>query len=910
MKAKNIKGLLLTGLLALVALSGCENTNNNNSESNSNPEVSESESSSTSSESNQDSESNNNSETSSESESESENKKPTLSDAINNTQTYSFVSATSGKQYEVVQEDFYYSSLTYDGYIVLDDDPGYFHSFDVVYEETDDGDYYETLKVFGRYAETSQYEVVTMYSFVSILNQVQSYFKPYDDNKDTYYSTAADMTYLFEQFFQSKIVGTCNLFEIDIKDGRLSEFRAIERYDGTDYNETAVIANFLPANRNNVAAYAKWVELGSNYTTRIVDVKQLVPSKHNSRIPVSMYENEEITINAIVSAFDLTTGFYITENNDSYGPVGLRVISNDISSTLSIGDRISVTGTVATESYNTIYTYLENATYEIIEEREDFPPIYDEDYLVDTYGGGTYAGIMFSRDLLFGGSIYSTFAYVYERPESLKDEEDTKITFICPNIADLQGNLFYFELVLSSKLDKNFRENIFNTIKDAGIYSSESGVSSAKELSLENLLVDYTFDLNLSNIENRGNYPISLQVLENSSITFKKSVTEKIESLFGLGAFPLASTYITSYKFGGTSELYIESVYGDFENTSKTGLFVTFEGVSLTGFNNYQTTLVNYGLTKLDEVKDYSSSRHSLFTKDNVVVDLSYDAERYTIQCWIYKTPLIRMPTIEEKLKAAIGSWFDVDNDFARLAGTYDADYSIFTIRNYAGVDYTDNPLTVVTLDLNTNPQTSYLTQFVRELGYKQYRDSNNKVMSYKIRGVLHQGIFKADKNVFIDVAVYPTSDYTYTGHSAYQYRMEMVFINGNAPLEIPTYTSLEPLALKQKAIHANAYYNPTLPSDSVVELWSKLPLEYQNVSYGFGSRDEAYVYTSKVDEAFEAVKESLLEAGYEQWGNTSNVYVMNITSTSSVHVCLIKESTKGYLRVINDMGGVDFWKQ
>lgn len=896
MNKKNIKNLFIALLLGSFTLSGCQNPNNT-SEPDSTPSINESE---TKSESEKESDSNT-------SESEIDEMQP-LRDAISNTHYYSLYNK-SGKLYEVVEDDFYYSSLTFNGYLELDDDPGYVHKFDLVNVQGQNNEYYDTLKVYGRTARIADFPLLIDFSILTIIEYYQDLFKPYPDNPNTYYGTDPALTYVFEAFFQSKIVGTCNLFEIEIHDYRLDKIRCIETYDKHEYFEIGVEAEFGFDFKEDVPAYNHWLEDGEQYSTRIMDIKQLVPSEEDNRIPVSLYENEEITITATISAFDLKEGFYVTQNNETSGPIGLHIKTKEDYSNLKIGNVLTLTGTVYTESQYDIYTCLIDTTYNVDSDKEDLPLIYDEDYLVDTYGGGTYAAMMFSNNLLFGGSIYSTFAFVCEMPESIQEDTDTIITFICPNIVDLQGKSFYFDLFLSKDLDYNFRIKLFNTIKEAGIYTSETGVSGAKELLLENVLVDYTFDSKITHKNNRGNYPISLIVLENSNISNKKNIREKVQDMFGLADFPLASTYVTSYRFGGSSDLYIETVYGDFENKSKTGLFVTFSGIQKVGYDAYQNTLINYGLDKIDEIKDYSNSRHSIFTKNDVVVDITLDTERSTIQCWIYKSPIIRMPSLEDGLKSAIGEWFDVDKYFKKITNTYDADYTLFSIKNYAGVDYSENPLTIIALDLDTNRQSDLLNTFVKELGYKQYRDpSTNRPASYKIRGVLHSGIYHNDAGAYIDIAVYPTTDYTYTGHSAFQYRVELIIFKGNKPLEIPTYDSLEPLGLIQKAKFEKGYYNPTLPDDTVVELWTESPLNDRYVNYGFGSRNEAFVYTSSIDVAYESIVNSLLEAGYSLWGGTDNVFVMEISDNSSIHVCLLKDKARGFIRVINDLGGIDFW--
>ena len=116
---------------------------------------------------------------------------------------------------------------------------------------------------------------------------------------------------------------------------------------------------------------------------------------------------------------------------------------------------------------------------------------------------------------------------------------------------------------------------------------------------------------------------------------------------------------------------------------------------------------------------------------------------------------------------------------------------------------------------------------------------------------------------------------------------------------------------MKQKIIHIQVIINGTLPSDVVVEYWLEEggSVLDRDVYYGYGSRNEAYIYTSSIDECYNAIVDSLVEAGYTLWGSTSNVYVIH-DGDNSYHVTLLKDKTRGFVRVIQGTGGVDFWQQ
>ena len=80
-------------------------------------------------------------------------------------------------------------------------------------------------------------------------------------------------------------------------------------------------------------------------------------------------------------------------------------------------------------------------------------------------------------------------------------------------------------------------------------------------------------------------------------------------------------------------------------------------------------------------------------------------------------------------------------------------------------------------------------------------------------------------------------------------------------------------------------------------------------VDYGYGNRDEAFVYTSDVVGAYDACKKALKEAGYTVSGleKTKSILFSKTIDGTSYVVLLMKEVDKGYLRVFNDIGGVDF---
>ena len=909
---KNSKGVLLSLVAFTLLLSGCKTTKDSSSNSSTSSTTSSSSSINLSTFESTTSTTSSTSSSSTSSSSDTSKVDP-YEEALINTKYYNLVSSTSSKIYEIHQEDFYYSAPYFTGYFIPEEEGEYYHSFDIVNKMREDGTYFDTMEVYGRSFRKEDVGNYLTFKMYDILYYCSSSFKQSTASKYTYVSSVKDLGPIFEEYFQSKIMGSCNYFEIDItEDYRFKQIRFYEKTTliGDAYLNQSL--DFQAPDKNSAAFYLNWLEEGKQINTRVRDIKILVPKLSNPNIPVSLYENDEVTIDVIVSAIDVNNDFYVTQNDANAGPVGLKVEYGYDIKDLEVGDHITITGTIKTESRTNIYTYLYNITYVKKDVKESFAPAYEEDYMVDIYGGGTYAGVVFNNNLVYGGSLYNTFAYVLDIPSNIDYTKDIVVTLICPNIVDLGGKYFVLDLVIPAKLDQTLKTSMVNTIEEAGIYSSSKEVFEAKELSLEKFVVNYNFSSNLSHKSNRGTYPVSLVATNDSFVSNKLSLKEKMESYFSLVDFPVLSDDNASYKFGSTSGLFIESVYGDYNTKDKTGLFISYSSVTESKFNQYQQTIINYGFEKFDEIKDISRERHYIFTLGDVVLDFSLSLDDYTLLCWVYLKPMIMCKSIEDQLNAAIGSWFNVDKYFARLSGTTDADYTLFSLKSYAGKDYTNSPLTVLALDLKTNRYQEYLTELVQNLGYKQYRNpQTNRPASYKIRGVNHQLIYQDKKNISIDIAVYETRDYTYTGHSKWNYRIELVFLNDSQPMEIDTYNNLDKLTDIVKKDNPIAYFNPTLPSDAVVEYWLEEGASVldRDVYYGYGSRNEAYIYTSSVDECYNAIVDSLVEAGYILWGSTSNVYVI-YDGDNSYHVTLLKDNTRGFVRVIQGTGGVDFWQQ
>ena len=74
-----------------------------------------------------------------------------------------------------------------------------------------------------------------------------------------------------------------------------------------------------------------------------------------------------------------------------------------------------------------------------------------------------------------------------------------------------------------------------------------------------------------------------------------------------------------------------------------------------------------------------------IYSKGNANIDMIIDktssAETLSINMWVYNGALILPKLIKDELKEKISAWFNVEN-FLKLTGTYDADYTVYELRS------------------------------------------------------------------------------------------------------------------------------------------------------------------------------------------------------------------------------------
>lgn len=476
--------------------------------------------------------------------------------------------------------------------------------------------------------------------------------------------------------------------------------------------------------------------------------------------------------------------------------------------------------------------------------------------------------------------------------------KDTVITLAFPAISN-NTSIFYASLILPSYLNKDYRDETYTTLKNADILGNEDAY----------LLCFDSVVLRMNGLV-KG---FSLQLLPTSSVYKKLTVAEKVEKVCGLKGFSLPTLGAAiSYSFGKGTQYELESQFGVETNDHKRGLFIGQEGFSEEEYNKFIANFETLGVSKYDEIPDKYLYRHSIYTYNGYIFDILYVPASWSafpnqISIWIYSSSvdeLIRTPSIEDRIKAK-ASWFDVTS-FLKYKDTYDADYALYEIDNFASKKF-DEPLITITLDLNENVGEDYKRTLVQSMGYKQYK-IDGKSYTYKTRGQVHY-VFQKDEGQFLDVATYPTSDYIYTGHKRWSYRTEILLYRGTSPLEIPSYSDFSKLGNERSSIDESLCYSPDLPSDAKVEVWEN-ENNYDLLKYGYGQRNEAFVYSSDLDGVFESIKSSVLAAGYtispyyDEY--TEMLQFEKVYEGKYYYVYMMK--TDRFVRVINDLIGCSFY--
>ena len=787
---------------------------------------------------------------------------------------------------EINLPDLYYITYSNIGYVVIDEDPNYLHSFTTYYEENS-----ETIDlcmdVHGRATIKEDISYLEQRDFIY---RIAPYVKDFEKTSEsTWELNSTTLCHELSNFFQIKDIKYCNIVEFTI--GRDNTLEYLNFYEGEGKTKVKTYSYIFDSlKRDDLKMYDRWVKSGSKVNERLIDYKQLYLKDENTS--VSVYNDEVKSFDATVVAKDSEGNIYVARETANKENVGIKVEPNSNSDPVNVGDNVNVKGKIATNAFEVSVV---DALVKDSGSDAEYLPIFEEEIAAEFNGGGIYASKFFSAAPYYSGSVYSTYAYVSSMPETLNENKDTVIEVICPEQTNGE-DVFHMQVIIPASLDLNTQVKIFSGFKSAGIYGNDG----CYEVNLSQFVL--RFDVNYY-------YAVKLLATDTSEVFKKLNTQEKVEKYVGVSDFPVVDNdTIVSYRFGGSSGYYLESSYG-FDTNKTQGIYIGYSSITYEELEGFITSLEEFNASLYDIIKDGFSAKHHIYKYNDTIIDFTYtiaqEDSNGTLNIWVYNGELLRTQTIKERLEAEIGSWFNVDN-FVQLDGTYDYDYTLFKLYDYANNSYSlDNPLYCVAIDTNELIRDDFNRALI-EKGYTQYMQGNIPY-SYVSRGQVHS-LFTKD-GVFLDVACYPTSDYTYYGHSDYQYRLEVLIYKGPNPMKITTYDNLDPLCQLYSQFNSTLTYKPNLPEDAVVEIWKDLgSFKLSPVEYGYGCRDEAFIYTNDVDGCYESIKEGLLDVGYTKTSEREiSVSFKKVISGKEYYIFMFKEVEKGYVRFMHDVGGFDW---
>lgn len=346
------------------------------------------------------------------------------------------------------------------------------------------------------------------------------------------------------------------------------------------------------------------------------------------------------------------------------------------------------------------------------------------------------------------------------------------------------------------------------------------------------------------------------------------------------------------------------------------GVFYGGNNVTPSELADFKAELAAYGFVKSDEIRDTGGSRHEIYSYDGCVVDMlignaMFGSGNHSVQMWVYRGELIQGERIEEVLEETVGDFFAL-SDFVKPENSYSADYGHFALLNFAGNDFSEEaPLHCFTIDLDYNGYQDVYNGY-REKGYSFYRNADGTIYTYITRGSSHYVMYKGDgeNRVYVDLAYYPTSDYTYAGHDEYSYRIEAMIYQSERPLSAITSDSLSEFEEAVVSYYGeSARFAAVLPSGSKVELL-KPTYTYEFLEYGYYNEPECFIY-GNVESIYSCLVEALESAGYSYayTGKQSVTYRKTIDADNYrvSSIVLMKNADRGFVRVINGTPGKDF---
>lgn len=831
--------------------------------------------------------------------------KVSLEAAIKNTEDNYIVEFNSAYGYSynwaIYSPDLYYYAPMFGGYIQLDEDKDFYHSYDFI--TNSDSIYEGIINVHGRIAYTSERSYLYSQNLMDIIkNYLIDFERSIEEN--VYFCRVKDLAYELKNYFQSHSFSYCNYFELVVgDDGRLSKLIPYEV--SSESGKTAIAdISFEKFDLSNYNPYVSWSNEGRKIDLRLIDLKY--GGMINDNDYKLLYEDEVCSVEGTVASFDYNNSFYITVEDSNTGNVGMQVTLNGSQELPKINQKIKVTGKVIQSN---LVAKIEDATYELLG-NSSYYAYFDEERIADTYGGGYYAANIFSQTPIYADSVYSTYAYIESLPTSeIKENISTTIPLVCPEMVLDDGSFFQMKLILPSKMPLLEKQKIIDDLKQYGVYDKDN--NTALELSLDKMILRFVFSY-------LKGYSLQLEYGSESSISKHLTPTEKVSKRLELNNFPFPNVESYScFSFGSSTGLYIETNYG-LDDYKTQGIYYNVSSLNSDLYEAQIHNMEAIGFEFYKEIKDATGSRHIIYKYNDFYADILLSSalfeEAYNFSMWLYKGEFVHKITAQEELVNSI-SYFDID-DFVQPDCIQDADVTFWRLPGYGGQQFTNgNLLHCITLDSNEECF-QQLKDGYKNNGFKSLRTEDNKLYVYKTRGSNHYLYYKdiegTNEKVFVDMVMYSTTDYTFADHSYFTYRYEVLVYKGEEPLSTVYSENLDNFTSYMSNQYGDTPFKIELPDETKIEEWPDAGVEtnYAYITYGYFFGYNVFLYSSKLNEVYNSIVLSLEKQGYSLSFTTTKGNVCYVKKTgdelmSYAYIFVMK--TSSYIRIIDSAGGVDF---
>lgn len=799
--------------------------------------------------------------------------------------------------YQIISPGLYYYAPGMENYILLPEDPDYYHSFERTYLDVEET-YRFGMDVHGRAGRKEDKDLIYSVDFLDLLKKYADDFSKIEEKN--YMCTVKDLAYDLKNYFQNRAFTYCNYFELELgTDGRLASFRSYEKSLEEAYLVGEV--SFHHFDISTFEAYTLWNNEGRKINLRLVDLKLGSQVGEEYRL---FYEGEICEVEGVVASYDFNNNLIIATESEVTGYIGLQVTLKNTNALPKINERIKVTGKVTQERFT---GRLIEASYTSIGE-EEYYPFFDEERIVDSNGGGYYAAYIFSQTPVYADSVYSTYAYVESLPDIVEENQRATINLICPSFESEENLVYHMQLILPSTMPLKEKEEALQQLKQFGLYSAEN--NEAQEVSLERMILRfnpyYTFR-------------VQLEYGSESSISKHLTPSEKVEKQFNLKGFPFPNTdSFSCFGFGGVSGLSIEENYGKKGKTQ--GIYYNAPSLSTDLIDAELQNMKSFGFELYNEINDNYHRRHQIYKMGDVYVDIlleevSFSEGEKALHMWIYQGEMIYKVKVQEKITENI-PYFDV-NDFITLDHVKDADMAYYQLPNYVGNALNEGYLNCITMDVNEDCFTSLRSSYINDKGFKSVRDDSNKVYTYNTRGSNHYVLYKeiegSNEKIYLDMAMYASSDYTFSGHDAFTNRIEILIYKATEPMTTKYESNLEAFSNYLETLNpgGNFKVNFTI-NDTKVESWPVADdqVKYDYLYYGYYYEFNVFVYSSNLTQTYTDIINGLIASGYSLSGTSpkgNETYIKPSTNGYASFVFVMKETQKGYIRLIDGVGGFDF---